>query len=175
MSDVIVVMRDGRIQQQGRPAELYERPVNRFVAGFIGTLELPAGDQSRSSTPRHGTATVRDGRRAAHPRPGHRSGLPRPGQGDAVTVAIRPERLRGRRRPTGRSPNARRLDTGAGADPPGHLPRRQTEYRVETELAGELVVRRQNVRADADQSGIRPGRAGDASRWHDEANLVLGT
>ncbi|HTG41007.1 MAG TPA: spermidine/putrescine ABC transporter ATP-binding protein, partial [Methylomirabilota bacterium] len=37
MSDVIVVMRDGRIQQQGDPAELYERPVNRFVADFIGT------------------------------------------------------------------------------------------------------------------------------------------
>ena len=36
MSDVIVVMRDGRIQQQGDPIELYERPVNRFVANFIG-------------------------------------------------------------------------------------------------------------------------------------------
>ena len=36
MSDVIVVMRDGRIQQQGGPEELYERPVNRFVADFIG-------------------------------------------------------------------------------------------------------------------------------------------
>ena len=36
MSDVIVVMKDGRIQQQGDPIELYERPVNRFVANFIG-------------------------------------------------------------------------------------------------------------------------------------------
>ena len=37
MSDVIVVMQDGLIQQQGGPTELYERPVNRFVADFIGT------------------------------------------------------------------------------------------------------------------------------------------
>jgi spermidine/putrescine transport system ATP-binding protein len=37
MSDVIVVMRDGLIQQMGGPTELYERPVNRCVADFIGT------------------------------------------------------------------------------------------------------------------------------------------
>ena len=42
MSDVIVVMRDGRIQQQGHPEDLYERPVNRFVAGFVGTSNFLA-------------------------------------------------------------------------------------------------------------------------------------
>ena len=42
MSDVIVVMQHGRIQQQGGPAELYERPVNRFVAGFIGSSNFIA-------------------------------------------------------------------------------------------------------------------------------------
>src|SRR6187402_3137032 len=36
MSDEIVVMQHGRIQQQGKPTELSERPVNRFVANFIG-------------------------------------------------------------------------------------------------------------------------------------------
>src|SRR4029079_3761880 len=36
MSDMIVVMRDGLVQQQGRPEVLYERPVNTFVANFIG-------------------------------------------------------------------------------------------------------------------------------------------
>ena len=43
MSDVIVVMKDGRIQQQGGPEELYERPLNRFVADFIGTSNFIAG------------------------------------------------------------------------------------------------------------------------------------
>ncbi len=33
----IVVMRDGKMQQVDTPANLYAKPVNRFVAGFIGT------------------------------------------------------------------------------------------------------------------------------------------
>ena len=37
LADRIVVLRDGVVQQVGAPTELYERPTNRFVAGFIGT------------------------------------------------------------------------------------------------------------------------------------------
>ena len=37
MADRIVVMHDGRIEQVGAPLELYNRPVNKFVAGFIGS------------------------------------------------------------------------------------------------------------------------------------------
>ncbi|HEY7047823.1 MAG TPA: ABC transporter ATP-binding protein [Jatrophihabitantaceae bacterium] len=37
MGDRIAVMSDGVVQQLGTPDELYDRPVNRFVAGFIGT------------------------------------------------------------------------------------------------------------------------------------------
>ena len=37
LGDRIVVLADGRIQQVGRPIEIYHAPVNRFVAGFIGT------------------------------------------------------------------------------------------------------------------------------------------
>jgi multiple sugar transport system ATP-binding protein len=37
MADRIVVMRDGRVEQTGSPLELYDRPVNQFVAGFIGS------------------------------------------------------------------------------------------------------------------------------------------
>ncbi len=36
MSDRIVIMRDGAIEQVGTPKELYERPVNQFTAGFLG-------------------------------------------------------------------------------------------------------------------------------------------
>ncbi|OHV76896.1 ABC transporter ATP-binding protein [Rhizobium sp. LCM 4573] len=37
MADHVVVMRAGVIEQQGRPLDLYDRPVNKFVAGFIGS------------------------------------------------------------------------------------------------------------------------------------------
>ncbi len=40
MADRIVVMKDGLIQQVGAPQELYERPCNLFVAGFIGTPQM---------------------------------------------------------------------------------------------------------------------------------------
>jgi len=55
MGDRIAVMNAGRLEQVGTPEELYERPANRFVAGFIGSpsmslvpvaavpLELPGG------------------------------------------------------------------------------------------------------------------------------------
>ena len=37
MADKIVVMHDGRVEQIGEPLELYDRPLNLFVAGFIGS------------------------------------------------------------------------------------------------------------------------------------------
>jgi lactose/L-arabinose transport system ATP-binding protein len=37
LADRIVVLRDGRIEQIGTPMDLYQAPVNRFVAGFIGS------------------------------------------------------------------------------------------------------------------------------------------
>ena len=40
MADKIVVMRDGIIEQMGSPLDLYDRPVNRFVAGFIGSPSM---------------------------------------------------------------------------------------------------------------------------------------
>lgn len=48
MSDRIAVMKDGRIEQLGAPAELYDRPVNRFVAEFLGVENfLPEGLSGR--------------------------------------------------------------------------------------------------------------------------------
>jgi spermidine/putrescine transport system ATP-binding protein len=43
MSDRIAVMNGGRVEQLGSPEELYERPVTRFVADFIGTTNLLTG------------------------------------------------------------------------------------------------------------------------------------
>lgn len=40
MADRIVIMKDGMVQQIGKPMELYEHPVNKFVAGFIGSPQM---------------------------------------------------------------------------------------------------------------------------------------
>jgi putative spermidine/putrescine transport system ATP-binding protein len=40
ISDRVVVMREGRIEQDGTPADIYQRPASRFVAGFIGRAAL---------------------------------------------------------------------------------------------------------------------------------------
>ncbi len=52
MSDRIAVMQGGTLQQFGTPDEVYSRPVNRFVAGFIGTpsMNLIEGTLSRGDT-----------------------------------------------------------------------------------------------------------------------------
>lgn len=40
MADRIVLMRDGRVEQIGSPEDLYERPISRFAAGFIGRMNF---------------------------------------------------------------------------------------------------------------------------------------
>jgi putative spermidine/putrescine transport system ATP-binding protein len=59
MSDRIAVLRDGRIEQVGAPAEVYERPANPFVAGFVGTSNVLAGRAAAELVGEPGTFTVR--------------------------------------------------------------------------------------------------------------------
>ena len=51
LSDRVAVMRDGRVLQVGAPKELYERPRTRFVADFVGTNNLVAGEVQPSGGP----------------------------------------------------------------------------------------------------------------------------
>ena len=54
LADQIVVMRDGAIVQQGKPLEIYDRPVNTFVARFIGSPPmnlLPGVPETRDGQP----------------------------------------------------------------------------------------------------------------------------
>jgi putative spermidine/putrescine transport system ATP-binding protein len=44
MSDRLAVFNHGRVEQVGRPAEVYESPVNSFVAGFVGTSNIISGE-----------------------------------------------------------------------------------------------------------------------------------
>ncbi|MEP6639316.1 MAG: ABC transporter ATP-binding protein, partial [Chloroflexota bacterium] len=59
MSDRLAVFNQGRIEQIGAPAEVYERPATRFVAGFVGTSNLLTGAVAEAIIGRAGTFTVR--------------------------------------------------------------------------------------------------------------------
>jgi len=59
MSDRLAVFNEGRIEQVGTPADVYERPTTPFVAGFVGTSNLLRGDAARAVIGSDGTFTVR--------------------------------------------------------------------------------------------------------------------
>ena len=59
MSDRMAVFSQGRIEQIGTPAEVYERPQTPFVAGFVGTSNLIKGDAAQALIGKTGTFTVR--------------------------------------------------------------------------------------------------------------------
>ena len=64
MADRIVIMRDGKLEQIGTPAEIYEQPVSKFVAGFIGASNFLPGKVTSTEA---GNATVAlDGGGTAH-------------------------------------------------------------------------------------------------------------
>jgi spermidine/putrescine transport system ATP-binding protein len=90
MSDRVVVMDTGRIQQIGTPRGIYETPANLFVAGFVGEINLLPAKVSEAGN--DGLEVLIEG---------HRMRLPVgtavrtvPHAGDAVYVGVRPEDLR---------------------------------------------------------------------------------
>jgi spermidine/putrescine transport system ATP-binding protein len=91
MSDRIAVMNAGVIEQLGSPREIYEHPVNRFVAGFIGTSNLLSG---RVRAVDQGQAVIRagDGEQIIVPLrrgDGYRAVQP----GDELELTVRPEKI----------------------------------------------------------------------------------
>ena len=168
MSDVIVVMRDGLIQQMGGPTELYERPINRFVADFIGTSNFVTG-AVESIDANDGKVIVRS-ERGLYLRGAATDPMASFSPGQSVTVAMRPERLEVTPADVGSA------DTGwssvLGRIRQGTYLGDQTEFRVQTDQAGELIVRRQNAAGAGASQGLGPGDPVKV-RWRDEANLVL--
>jgi putative spermidine/putrescine transport system ATP-binding protein len=59
MSDRLAVFNHGRIEQVGTPANVYEKPDTRFVAGFVDTSNLLSGSVAQAIVGREGTFTVR--------------------------------------------------------------------------------------------------------------------
>jgi iron(III) transport system ATP-binding protein len=63
MSDEIIVMSKGRIQQKGGPREIYARPVNAYVSNFIGVANLLKGRVVAVTAPGRGEVEIAAGSR----------------------------------------------------------------------------------------------------------------
>jgi len=79
MADHVILLRDGRVEQEGTPAELYARPATTFAARFIGT---PAMNLVALADSPRGAVIRGDGEPV------------RPGRGAGLTLGIRPEHIR---------------------------------------------------------------------------------
>jgi len=136
MGDRIVVLRGGRIEQAGTPTALYDRPVNRFVAGFIGSpamnlVELPLQREANGLCAQWGDIRL--------PLPA--GATPR---GERVVLGVRPEHLK--------------LANGSMADNAGvaaqvravEFTGAQSQIDLTTEV-GELSV------STTDRPALRPG------------------
>ena len=87
MADKIVVMRDGVVEQTGSPLELYDHPVNQFIAGFIGSpaMNFLPGELNQLDSETH--VEFADG--MSRPAPANASGL----DGQNVVYGTRPEHI----------------------------------------------------------------------------------
>ena len=153
MSDRICIMQGGRIVQVGSPRDLYDRPVNRYVADFVGKSNFFSG-------------TIRGGALMAD---GHRIAAARGADGTKATASLRPEQVA--------------LARGVAADrtpstvtTPVRVKARiflgeHTEYLVTSDVFGDflVLVPRQ---AEQAEGGFDPGDTGFAL-WRDDAALIL--
>ena len=85
LSDRVAVIRDGRVLQVAPPKELYERPVSRFVADFVGTNNFLSGTCREIAAGRVAAETAIGTVRG--------SATSRVGPGDRCVLAVRPENI----------------------------------------------------------------------------------
>jgi spermidine/putrescine transport system ATP-binding protein len=136
MSDTIGIMREGRIVQMGSPSELYDAPVNRYVADFVGESNFFAGRILQQDSAGASLKTDKDVTLAA---PLSRKGEPLTGRDHAV-IAVRPEIVE----------LWDMTDAAGGTDLDyrftGRVQNRiylgdQTEFSIETAALGTVLVR----------------------------------
>ena len=90
LGDRIVILRKGVVQQWGTPLEVYNRPANRFVAGFVGTPLMNFFDGRLEC---HGGDVCFIGRIGRVALPQSMSRCPRTYEGQSVVLGIRPQNL----------------------------------------------------------------------------------
>jgi lactose/L-arabinose transport system ATP-binding protein len=136
LADRIVVLRDGRVEQIGRPLDLYDDPANQFVAGFVGSprMNFMAAEPLGLEGGRLTVALVnQDGARLALPAPAWS------GPRDGMVIGVRPEHFL----PAGHGD----CDLTVAVDVVEHLG--STSYVYANTKQGEpLVIEREESRAE---------------------------
>jgi len=152
LGDRVVVMRGGLVQQVGEPLELYNTPVNRFVAGFIGSPAMNFASVQVSN----GSAGLRAGNTGlAIDVPAEIGARLAPYAGRDVILGVRPEDL----------------EVANGSDPPGLcfeamvevVERLGAESLLDLQVGGQTMVAavEPNIRAkrgDKLRFALRPDR-----------------
>jgi spermidine/putrescine transport system ATP-binding protein len=162
MSDRLVVMNAGRIEQLGSPRELYEHPATRFVANFIGTSNILTGRLERKG----------DGWTLAGLGPDQRvlvADAAHAGDGQDVELAIRPEKIVLRTEQDPPPPDRSALKVRV--DEVVYLGT-STQYRTVTDGGDAVTVYRQNASATPG-ADVLAGQVGWLE-WPPEHTYVLG-
>jgi len=137
MADTVAVMHNGRIEQLGHPADIYEMPKTVFVANFLGQANLILGRRQGTS----GSSIVVTAFDHTFEIPQHRSAA----SGDSIIVGVRPEKITV-------------IDDVPGASVPDHAARLRgkvtdvsytgvsTQYLVLAPWGQELICFEQNIK-----------------------------
>jgi putative spermidine/putrescine transport system ATP-binding protein/spermidine/putrescine transport system ATP-binding protein len=160
MADRIVIMRDGRIEQIGEPAEVYQRPATRFTASFLGASNFFRGRVERSD---NGVLAVATSGGPSITVKAERS------VGSEVTIALRPEAVA-----------VEPLASGEREGTPNTTPAQVEQviyhgYMTHLYLRlpnGEPLIAFQQNRAGADGVPLAPGIRVRASWPEDAAQIV---
>jgi spermidine/putrescine transport system ATP-binding protein len=164
MSDRICIMRDGRIVQTGSPRDLYDEPINRYVADFVGktnffTGEVVETDGSKASV-RTESGAVLEGRKATGAGPLAR--------GNRASIAVRPELIVvGPAQASGIEADV----TVAGQVKNRIFLGEHTEYLIGTEGFGDVLVLSPKF-VESRQGSFSPGEAVTVG-WKNETALAL--
>jgi spermidine/putrescine transport system ATP-binding protein len=152
MSDTISIMRDGNIVQTGSPTELYDTPVDRYVADFVGESNFFSGAVSAADSTQ-ATIETKTGKQLTAPYP---EGGKHLAIGQQGAIAVRPEMIL-------IWPLAHAKPQGVDISIKGRITNRiylghQAEFRVVTESLGEILARIPKT-AEAVSRNLSPGDA----------------
>ena len=165
MSDTICIMRDGRIVQTGSPRDLYDEPLNRYVADFIGKSNFFMGEVLEVDE--NGAAIKADADRVLRGR--NPKGAERLAPGERGVIAVRPELVQVLALGDG-------ADAGLDVSIEGCVKNRiflgeHTEYLVETRGFGDMLALVPK-HVEISRGGFNPGDEVSIG-WYDAAALSL--